>query len=280
MHIALATAAALPALDEDAPALIAALAARGCTAEPAIWTDATIDWARFDAVVVRSTWDYARQRDRFVAWANGVAQQTRLLNPAPALRWNTDKRYLGALDVPVVPTVYVAPGEAFGAPDAPFVIKPTISAGSIDTARYAPNDDAAAQLVAQIHASGRTVMVQPYLDAVDDDGEAALVYFGGIFSHAIRKGAMLKLGEDLEAGLFRAEVIEAHEATAAERSVAAQVLAAMPYDAATMAYARVDLIGSQDGPILLELELTEPSLFLGYSQGAADRFAAALTSLL
>ena len=281
MHIAIATAAALPDLDEDGPPLIAALARRGCTAEPAIWTDAAVDWARFDAVVIRSTWDYAQQRDRFLTWADAVAEQTQLLNPPSVLRWNTDKRYLGALsDVPVVPTTYLKPGAVFSPPDEPFVIKPTVSAGSIDTARYAADDVTAADLVAKIHASGRTVMVQPYLDAVDDDGETALVFFGGVFSHAIRKGPMLTLDDDLETALFRPEVIDAVKASAAQRAVAAQVLTSMPYDAKTLPYARVDLIPSLDGPILLELELTEPSVFLGYSPGAADRFAAALTALL
>lgn len=280
MHIAIATAAAVPELDEDGPALIAAFEALDCTAEPAIWTDASIDWARFDAVLIRSTWDYARQRDRFLAWVDAVAGHAPVLNPPAVLRWNTDKRYLGALDgVPVVPTTYLAPGADFAPPDEPFVIKPTVSAGSIDTARYAADDAQAADLVARIHASGRTVMVQPYLDGVDD-GETALIFFGGAFSHAIRKGPMLKLDDDLETGLFRPEVIEACEASAAERAVAARVLEAMPYDAASMAYARVDLIPTLDGPVLLELELTEPSAFLGYSDGAADRFAAAVLASL
>lgn len=279
MRIAIATAAAVPKLDEDGPALIAALATRGHAAEPAVWTDRSVDWAGFDLVLLRSTWDYAPRHAAFVAWVDAVAAVTRVLNPLAVVRWNTDKRYLGALgDAPVVPTTFLAPGDAFVAPAGEFVVKPSVSAGSRDTARYVGADPAAAALVAQIHASGRTVMVQPYQAAVDTAGETALLYFGGVFSHAIRKGPMLQLDEGLEAQLFRPEHIEAREASAAERAVADRVLAAMPFDARDLPYARVDLIPSPDGPRLLELELTEPSVFLNYSKGAADRFADAIVA--
>lgn len=275
MHIALATAAALPDLDEDGAALIAALAAQGCTAEPAIWTDPAVDWRRFDRVIVRSTWDYAPQRDAFLAWAARVDAVSRLLNPPAVLRWNTDKRYLDALPS-TVPTRFIPPGEPFEAPAAPFVIKPSVSAGSIDTARFRGGDQHAQALVDRIHASGRTVMLQPYQTGVDAAGETALLFFGGVFSHAIRKGPMLALDDEMEEGLYREEDISARAPSAAERALADAVLAAMPFDATRLPYARVDVIPSADGPRLLELELAEPSVFLGYSEGAAARFAAAI----
>jgi glutathione synthase/RimK-type ligase-like ATP-grasp enzyme len=278
MKIALATAAALPELDEDGPALLAALAARGCTAEPAIWTDPSVDWARFDRVIVRSTWDYAPQRDAFLAWAERVDAVSTLLNPPAVLRWNTDKRYLSAFEA-AVPTTFVAPGETFEAPETPFVIKPSVSAGSVDTMRFVGGDAAAADLVSAIHQSGRTVMVQPYQADVDQAGETALLFFRGTFSHAIRKGPMLRLDDELEEGLYREERITARIPSDAERALADTILATMPFDATRLPYARIDLIPSADGPRLLELELAEPSVFLGYADGATDRFAAAICEL-
>lgn len=277
MRIAIATAAAVPKLDEDGPALVAALAARGCHAEPVVWTDPRVDWGAFDGVTIRSTWDYAPRHAEFLAWTERVAAVTRLLNPPAVVRWNTDKRYLADLaPAPVVPTTFLAPGEAFAAPAGEYVVKPTVSAGSRDTGRYRGADPAARALVDQIHSSGRTVMVQSYVSGVDTAGETALLYFNGVFSHAIRKGQMLRLEDGIEQGLFRQEQITARTPNAAERAVADQVLAAMPFSAGDLPYARVDLVPGPDGPLLLELELTEPSVFLTYANGAADRFADAL----
>src|SRR5689334_14357969 len=96
-RIALATAAALPALDEDGPALVAALAERGVSAVPTIWDDGAVAWDAYDAVVVRSTWDYVPRRNAFLAWAERVGSLTSLWNAPALLRWNTDKRYLAEL---------------------------------------------------------------------------------------------------------------------------------------------------------------------------------------
>jgi hypothetical protein len=115
--------------------------------------------------------------------------------------------------------------------------------------------------------AGRSVMLQPYLAEVDAWGETAVLYLGGSFSHAIRKGPLLHRGSGLVAGLFAPEDIRPREAEPAERAVAAAACAAIPFDAP--AYAR-----------MLELELTEPSLFLTHAPGAADRFARHLVQRL
>jgi hypothetical protein len=124
-------------------------------------------------------------------------------------------------------------------------------------------------------------MLQPYMAHVDDAGETALLYIGGRFSHAIRKGAMLD-GPDLGvAGLYKEERIDPRTPSAAEHAVAEQVLAAVPGGTADLLYARVDLVPGPDGaPVLMELELTEPSLFLDYSDGAAERLADAIVARL
>lgn len=281
-RIGLATAAVLPNLDDDGPILIDALTVAGLSARPAIWTDAAVDWGTFDRVLVRSTWDYASQRDRFLKWAEHVDGVSRLANPLTALRWNTDKRYLAELrdrGVGIVPTTFLEPGQTCDLPaDRDFVVKPAISAGSRDTARYrADEQDRAMAHIARLHADGRVVMVQPYIAAVDDAGETALIFFGGEYSHGIRKGPILNGAVTVAHGLFAEEEISTREPSADERAAAQRVLAALPFDPVGLVYARVDLVPGADGePLLLELELCEPSLFLQHSVDAAARLASAL----
>jgi glutathione synthase/RimK-type ligase-like ATP-grasp enzyme len=226
-----------------------------------------VDWARFDLVLPRATWDYAERLGEFLDWARSVP---RVLNPVPVLEWNTDKqRYLtdlAATGVPVVSTAFVEPGQAFEPPVGTFVVKPSISAGGRRSARFEPCDLGAAHaLVARIHADGGTAMVQPHLGDAD---EAGLVYVEGRFSHAVRRRVTLP-----EAGqrdvLYLDEDLAPTEAAEADRRVAEAALACAGTD---LLYGRVDLMGG----VVLELEITEPSLYLTYDEGAATRFAEAI----
>ncbi|WP_166350542.1 ATP-grasp domain-containing protein [Phytoactinopolyspora limicola] len=295
-RIALVTCAELAELPDDDQLLYEPLKTRGIVAEPVVWDDTGVDWGSYDLAVLRSTWDYSRRRDEFLTWAAGVP---RLVNPVDVVRWNTDKRYLRDLrddGVPVVHTRWIAPGDTISLPgdDADldtqaglaaateYVIKPAISAGSVDTGRYSTTNPEHRELalshVTRLLDRGATVMIQPYLSAVDAFGETAMLFFHGEFSHAIRKGPMLDGPDRGVAGLFRNERITPRVPSAEEHRVAAQVLAAVP-DVARLTYVRVDLIPGPDGtPILLELELTEPSLFLDQDDAAAARFAAAIAA--
>jgi hypothetical protein len=287
-------ASCAPALgrDEDEPLLLGALSDAGVATSVADWADPDVDWHAADAVVVRSTWDYAPRRDQFLAWARRVEAGTRLFNPAEVLTWNTDKRYLAELAVegiPVVPTAWVDdPGTLEAVIDAALlrwrdvVVKPTVSAGARDTARFrSVQADPAAELARRVLSSGRGVMVQPYLDGLDTEGETGLVYVDGAFSHAFRKGALLA-GAALGPGLYAEEEIAARAATAEQRSIGDAVLAAAaPRTGEAPLYARVDLVPGPDGdPVLMELELTEPSLFLTTDDDAAERVAAAVARRL
>ena len=261
--------AAMPGLYDDDHPLLPALAARGIDAEPVVWSAPT-DWDAYDLVVVRSCWDYTTRREEFLAWAGSVP---RLANPAAVLAWNTDKRYLASLaaaGVPVVATTFVAPGEPYEVPAHEHVVKPTVSAGARDTARFAAGESSEEHAQALL-AAGRHVMVQPYVTAVDADGETALVSVGGTHSHAAGKAAVLAHG----AGHPNDVEITARTASPAERAVADRVLALVP--GGPLLYARVDLVPGRDGsPLLMELELTEPCLFLATSAGAAERLADAV----
>ena len=293
LRIALVTAREALPLDEDMPPLRAAMAEGGVTPEVPCWDDPGVDWSVYDAALLRSTWDYVDRIDEFLAWCERCARQTRLLNPPGVVRWNTDKHYLVHLaqaGVPVVPTRFLEPGADAAAELTAFlgrgsgsctvgdscafdefVVKPAIGAGSRDAARYARGEAGAAlEHVERLIGAGRSVMLQPYLARVDAQGETAVLYLGGGFSHAIRKGPLLRRGAGLVEGLFAPEDIRPREADPAELAVAAAAYAAIPFEAP--AYARIDLIRDDaNAPVVLELELTEPSLFLTQAPGAAER---------
>ena len=226
---------------------------------------------------------------QFADWTRKVERTSTLLNPASVVGWNIDKTYLRDLEkagLPIVPTIWLDPERnhdsraihtrfpAFG----DFVIKPTVSAGSRDTGRYDAGVTQQRSL-AITHAKnllsvGRRVMIQRYLRNVDTVGETALVFVEGQFSHSVRKGALLDgpYREQLADELYRQEIMTAREASEAEREVAERVVAALPSIVpgvdGPLLYARVDLIPDDDGnPVVLEVELTEPSLFFAHARG-------------
>jgi glutathione synthase/RimK-type ligase-like ATP-grasp enzyme len=290
-RIALVTARAARDLDEDLPPLFAAL--RGLGAEVAIadWDDAAIDWSRFDLSLLRSTWDYTERLPGFLAWAERTAACTTLLNPLDVLRWNVDKHYLADLErsgVAIVPSTFVEPGQDarialdtfLGQPDndlAEFVIKPCIGAGSRDAQRHGrAGRNAALAHLKRLLDAGRSALLQPYLERVDEHGETALIFFDGRYSHAIRKGPLLRRGDGPTEALFAAEEITARVPAAEEHAIAESALAAIPFTQPLL-YARVDLIHDGAGaPRLLELELAEPSLFFAHAPGSVERFAQAV----
>lgn len=297
-RIALATAVAAAGQDEDMPALLRACAGAGLQAQALAWDDPTVSWSRFDAVLLRSTWDYTERLSEFLDWCARVDRETVLLNPLQVLRWNTDKHYLAELaarGVATIPGGFVEPDmeplpslQAFLAahPEAAeFVVKPAVGAGSRDTQRYRRVQEfAAANHIARLIDAGRSALLQPYLPSVDRDGETALLFFDGVFSHAIRKGPLLRPDEGATDALFAAESITPRAAGEDEKKLAAEVLAAMSAHLrldAPLPYARVDLIRDKDGsPRLLELELCEPSLFFEHAPGSAERFVALLAKRL
>ena len=312
--VALVTARAARGLDEDEAPLAAALRAAGAQVEIADWDDASASWESFDLALLRSTWDYTERLSEFLAWVQRAAGLTALCNPAEVVRWNTDKHYLLDLaraDVPTVTSCFVEPGDsAAGALDdflsklqePELVVKPAVGGGSRDTNRYKRHSrDAAVAHARQLLDAGRSVLLQPYLDRVEEYGETALIFYAGYFDppagvkpgarggassnvmqfdHAIRKGPMLPAPRDELSGpavggaspLFVPEHITPRTAQADELEIAARTLAAIPHQG--LLYARIDLIRDAAGATrLLELELTEPSLFFAHSPGSAERFA-------
>lgn len=293
-RIALVTSAAGRPLDDDLEPLRAALVAAGAEVDDPDWRDAGVDWSAYDRAVIRSTWDYVDHPAEFLDWARRAASLTDLHNPAAVIAWNADKRYLGELAAAgarVVPTTYVEVGDdATTAPlptDREYVVKPTVSVGSRDTVRYGvgATDEARARAhLARLVGAGRAAMVQPYQGSVDAEGETALLYFGGVLSHAIRKGPLLERGGAAHTALFAPEYVTPAEPTTEQLATADACLAALDRVDALSAvdrplrYARVDVVLDDDGGMsILELELIEPSVFFQFAPaGAAARFAAAI----
>jgi glutathione synthase/RimK-type ligase-like ATP-grasp enzyme len=280
--VLLATCTRFPHGDEDAEVLDSALLALGVTPTWTAWDDPERDWSVAPAVI-RSTWDYTLRRHDYLAW---IARVPNLFNPAPVVLWNSDKTYLrdlSAAGVPIVPTSWADPGQEVVLPESEeYVVKPSVGAGSRGVGRFlAGQDDAALRHAASLHEAGRTVMVQPYLAGVDTAGETALIYFDGVFSHAIRKGAMLPqhaVHGVLSDALFVEENISPRTPTPAELAVGAAAVGLLRERFGDLLYTRVDLLPSEDGPRTVELEVTEPSLFLGFADGAPIRFAAAIAA--
>lgn len=278
-------------LDTDGPLLFPALDAAGMAWEVVAWDDPTVRWEAFDLVVLRACWDYFGRVDAFRAVLAHISEVSTLANPLHVVEWNLDKRYLIELEqagVPVVDTALVThlspPAELgaalgwverWGAREV--VVKPSVSAGSNDTYRLAADDGVSiVRAVQAIIDSDRVAMLQPYLTGVDTDGERGCVYIDGVFDHAFTKAALLRPGgQDVE-GLFAVEQIGSAHPTETERAVADGVMGWLTRKFGTLLYARVDLLPSQAGPRVAEVELIEPSLFFEADPPSAVRFVQAI----
>lgn len=268
MKLRVATCKTLPEPDVDEAPLMAALAAAGIEASLVAWDAPSADWAAPVPTIIRSTWNYSLAVDAFLAWVDRAAASAPLINPPEVVRGNVRKRYLldlAARGVPVVPTVLVERGGSIDVPSERVVIKPEIGAGSLDTKVFAAGDRAALDHLAMITSRG-AALVQPYVASVDDYGERSLVWIDGELTHAIRKTPRFSGDNERIDGPF--------PIAADERAVAEAALA--PY-VDRILYGRCDMARDASGqPMIMELELVEPSLFFVKQPAALDRYIAGL----
>jgi glutathione synthase/RimK-type ligase-like ATP-grasp enzyme len=285
MRIALVTCEQLPDWEVDDAPLHAALAARGVEVVHPPWS-LPFDWSSVDAALLRTPWDYQARRDAFVAWADAVATHTRLFNGADVVRWNTDKIYLRALAElggPLAPSVWVAPGSA---PDLAAILdaqgwgraflKPWVGATASDTLRFRREEVADAQRFLDDCLRRVGMVVQPYLAAVETEGELSVIVIDGEPTHAVRKVPVpgdYRVQDDFDA-TDHPIPLDDELAALAEAALAG---AARLLDGADLLYARVDALRLADGRLVLnELEIVEPSLFFRHGPHAADKLAEAL----
>lgn len=251
-----------------------ALRARGVEVELAAWDDPGVEWDSFDRVVIRSTWDYGARLEEFLAWIDRVGPG-RLRNPPDLVRWNTDKRYLAELDgagLPVPPTMLIAPGGMVPDFHDEVVIKPVNGAGARDTGRFGP--DARPEALALLDRFARQdeiAMVQPYLAEIERAGETAVMVFGGEFAYALKKRAFLAPdqvapvdGSGIAAAMADETLVQPGQADPAEIDLALKTVAwlARRFECLPL-FARIDTLLTAQGPVLMEVEATEPSLYLG-----------------
>ncbi|MEY2625570.1 MAG: hypothetical protein RL412_1345 [Pseudomonadota bacterium] len=269
MRLHIATCRPLPEPDADEDLLLDALRAAGVDATMAAWHE-PVEWASPAPTLIRSTWDYIHYLRPFAEWVVQVSASAPLWNPAKIIFENLHKRYLLELasrGVPVTPTTVLDRGSevnlatlcaARGWND--IVIKPAVGAGSFETHRVRGSSVEAAETLGRL-LEERDVLIQPFLRAVEGHGERALVWIDGEFTHAVRKSPRFAGNDE--------QVSEALPISAAERRVGEAALALISRE---LLYARVDVAPGEDGaPVVMELELVEPSLFLKQHPPALDR---------
>lgn len=290
VDVALVTCRALPGLSVDDRLLADALRARGADVGAVVWDDPAADWAACRLAVIRSTWDYTGRAAAYALWAEHAARRTVLANPATTVVRNVDKRYLRDLShagVRVVETEWFEPGSPADLPHVlerrgwdRAVVKPAVSAGARDTAVVEARDVAPGEaLLADILASGRVVLVQPFLDAVATEGEFSVVCVDGEPEHAVLKRPARgdwRVQPQHGGSVARVPLTDTL-ATAARDALAGW--ATITGDQTPPLYARVDLVVDRPGG-LVELELIEPALFLGLSRSTTARLADAILARL
>jgi glutathione synthase/RimK-type ligase-like ATP-grasp enzyme len=283
-HIAFATSADYPELTPDDHLAVEALATAGVSVRAAIWDDPGVRWDAFDAVVVRSCWNYHLRPGEFLEWLAAVeATGVPLFNAPGTVRWNLDKSYLADLardGIAVPPTVWLERGSEVdlggllverGWKRA--VVKPAISASAYETWTTSPARAAADAPRLRALLDRSTVMLQPFLDEVCTGGEWSLIFFDGAYSHSVLKRpaagdfrVQSELGGSHEAAEPPARLVEAAKRT----------LEAAP---GRSLYARVDGVDSNGDLLLMELELIDPVLFFALDPAAPSRFARALADV-
>ncbi|MGO8999753.1 MAG: ATP-grasp domain-containing protein [Polyangiaceae bacterium] len=275
-RVAIVTCAAQSLLYAEEREILPRLRKRGVDADAVLWSDENADWSRFDAVVIRSTWDYFTRYDEFRAWLDRVEHLARVYNPPSLVRWNSDKHYLRDLEqrgVQIVPTVFCEAGERADLAKVlresgwkSAVIKPCVSGGAYRTHRVSAEDAAEKQAEMDALLATTAVLVQPFVPEIQSEGEWSLVFFGGAFSHAVLKVP--------GAGDYRVQ--PEHGATFADVKPepwlveqAQSVLRALPEPPA---YARIDGVRRGRDLILMEAELIEPYLYMAAAPRAMDAF--------
>jgi glutathione synthase/RimK-type ligase-like ATP-grasp enzyme len=284
-RLAVASARQFPSIHEDDAHLAATLKSLGVEPVVCIWNDPAVDWAAFDAVLIRTIWDYFEHYAAFLAWTHTLDRLgVTVINDTSLMRWNSDKRYLLEMErrgVPIIPT-RVASGDALpealaAAATEEMVIKPTVSGGAWHTVRGKPGTAAFAQALQQLPRQ-MDYLLQPFVPEIASDGEWSLLYFEGAYSHAVLKRPVTgdyRVQEQHGGSITQATPTE-HMLSAAGKVLA--TVAALGHQ--QPAYARVDGVVVGGRFLLMELEVIEPSLYLVRRPDAAERFARLLRQRL
>lgn len=283
--IAFATYQGLPSLTADEGAVCEVLQQHGIAATGALWDDPTVPWDRFDAVIVRSCWDYHLRAEEFQVWLDRLERAgLPIWNPAPLLRWNMNKLYLrdlAARGVTIIPTVWLERGAPANLAQvlaqqgwAEAVVKPAVSATAFGTWRTSAATAAVDQTkLAELLARGE-VLVQPFMPEICDAGEWSFLFLGGRYSHAVLKRP--------QAGDFRVQADYGGTVVTVEppAELIAQATRVVEAVEGRWLYARVDGVVADGQLLLMELEMVEPALFLSHHPAGVNRFAEAIRAVI
>lgn len=262
---------------KDDHLLVPALERLGVTPIQLPWTEGLAKVNAGDTLVIRAIWDYHLRPDRFVAWLDTASSiGCRLINPERLLRWNYRKDYLrevAAKGIGIPQTFFFDSSSEFMqkipqlSPEIEWVVKPTISASAHGTFRV-PADRVMETVRLFPYDS---FLVQEFLPEIAE-GEWSLIFIGGEFSHAVKK--IPSSGEFRIQSEFGGRMVAQQPPSEALDS-AKRIVGVLPQQPI---YARIDLILRGDTPLLVEIELIEPDLFLATNPSAADHMARLIVS--
>lgn len=271
-------------LNEDDSVLLGSLRKLNIDAGVSSWSNPKTKWENYDAVIIRSTWDYYKRYSEFTAWLDNLQKiQKNVWNPVSVIQWNSNKNYLAELEksgLKTIPTVWLDKNEislhdimANNSWERA-VIKPTVSAGSFHTYNLTKENCTAIENEIKQLTEKYDFMIQPFMNEVVNEGEWSLLFFNGVFSHAVLKKP--KSGDFRVQPKYGSTVVSV---TPTERiiSTAKEIVRSAKEP---LLYARVDGIIRNDVFYLMELELIEPMLFLGYSDLVEQRFTNAIAERL
>ena len=280
MKICFLTASHVAFQETDDVLIQNSLRRRGHNVEWLDWRRTDISWSKFDRIIIRSTWDYHLNPDDFLIAMSLIEKETELVNCFKLLQWNYDKRYLLRLNKQKIPTVAT---KLITKPNPEIllqtceewntnrlIVKPTISASAFHT--YMISMDQITNGIDQFFNDVNEWIIQPFMEEIQTSGEISMMFANGQFTHAVKKKPRtgdFRVQEEL--GGTNQHILPGPVLL----NFASSILSILP---ALPIYARLDLLETKNGPIVMEVELIEPSLYLNHFVPAADKFAEAFTT--
>lgn len=277
-QLALATCAERPNLIPNDQYLYSLLPQQGMKVKAEVWNDPTVNWAQYDGILIRSIWDYHQQIASFMKWLDQLSQlDIAVANPTTILSWNAHKNYLSELGregVAIPPTHFIAKGTDLASIDIPwssFIIKPAVSATAFQTFKLSSETFNVQLPTLKKLIRDKDLLIQQFIPSIHEQGEYSLIFFDNQYSHAVLKTA--KPGEYRVQEEFGGSY-EAIEPDVSLIDFATNALAKAPHPCL---YARVDLVIHDGQPMLMELELIEPELFV-LTETIQKRFAKSINN--
>ena len=258
---------------------------RGISTQRVDWSDDQVDWTKADAAVVRTTWDYFNRFKTFDRWLDRVSQLIPFINTIELLRWNMDKHYLLDLEArgfPIVPSIFIEKGESRSLAEIhtssgwdEVILKPCVSGTARHTYRLDSRNSAAHEGILAELLQEESMMLQEFHDTILDRGEVSHMVMNGNYTHSVLKQSK---GDDFRIQANFGGTIHKYTASDKEKSLAESVFASCT---PCPVYGRLDIMWNAAGePMIGELEIIEPDLWMRMSPDSAEQFAIGIANKL